>query len=105
MLGGTTSVQCLRLADVLVGLLKKKLANAGGSTWARRVRLSLPGALMGRSENSRQYLSPVWKSLRRMQEELHKLSVPGSSPGCAFAGTVAQLAEQQTFLHHLSPQL
>jgi hypothetical protein len=34
-----------------------------------------------------------------------KLRVPGSSPGRAFAGTVAQLVEQQMFLRSLSPQV
>ena len=59
---------------------------------------------------SRQPLSPARKVCGECRRNyIQDLRVPGSSPGRAFAGAVAQRAEHQTrsrgsFLHLLSPQ-
>src|SRR5258708_14389310 len=89
-----------RLADFLVGPFLSV-------SWRMPAGVHGKGGFEARSGATRKLSSILVarvKSLRRMQEELHwDLRVPGSSPGRAFTGTVAQLAEHQAFLHKLSP--
>ena len=101
MLGGLHPDTIHVSTNLFVGLFQQVLrANAGGSTWHAPKNASGFKARTGLEERARE-LSPYFvassKCLRRMQEELHfNLKVPGSSPGRAFAGTVAQLVERQT---------
>jgi hypothetical protein len=60
------------------------------------------GTTFFNNEMSRPNLLSAMNSLRRMQEELHR--VPGSSPGRALTGAVAQRVEQM-FLQRLPPQV
>jgi hypothetical protein len=71
MLGGSTSVQCHVSPIYLSAFSENSWRMPAGVHGHGGFDSRFRAPLWGRSENSRQYLSPVWKSLRRMQEELH----------------------------------
>ena len=88
--GGTTSFQCCVSTKTLVGpFFRNELANAGGSTWSCEFKSRFPGGDV--SENSRHRLSPVWNACGECRRYYMTLWVPGSSPGHAFTGAIAQL--------------
>jgi hypothetical protein len=110
MLAGTTyPVTIKRLGRFFVGFLGIWLANAAGSTWYASKTLvgSKPAA---EYSNGFGNLSSILVASTEMPAAnaggtTCNLWVPGSSPGHAFTGAIAQLDRAtDMFLHRSSPQ-
>ncbi len=90
MQAGLHFQQCQRLADFLVGPLN--------GSWRMPVGVHGKAGFDIRSGATRK-LSPILvasvKACGECRRNYINLTVPGSSPGCAFTGTVAQLVEHQ----------